>query len=153
LAINGRDISDPEALRFRIATLPVGGTADLTIWRRDRERRLRVDLVAPPEDPPRETTEMGGANPLSGTTVANMSPALAEELGLDAALPGVYVLEVRRGTAAKRLGFQPGDSVLAINGTEIETVRVLRAVLAEPASRWRIQLRRGGQILNWIINR
>src|SRR5690606_22161908 len=33
VAINGRDVEDPEALRFRLATLGVGGTADLTVLR------------------------------------------------------------------------------------------------------------------------
>jgi len=153
IAVAGRPVDDPHALKFRIATLPVGGTADLRAWRRGSERQVTLKLVAPPEEPPRDTTEIGGTNPLAGATVANMSPALAEELGLDPAPEGVFVIELRRGAAAIRLGFRPGDRVLAINGEEIAAVRQLAAVLARPAERWRVSLSRAGKVLNWVIEK
>jgi hypothetical protein len=37
-----------------------------------------------------------------------MSPALAEELGLDPAPEGVFVIELKRGATAGRLGFPAG---------------------------------------------
>lgn len=153
LAVNGQTVDDPQGLRFRLAILTVGKTADLTIWRRGQARDVTLRLVAPPEDPPRDTTEIDGTNPLSGATVANMSPALADELGLDAAESGVFVLELRRGATAGGLGFRPGDRILAINGDEIVSVSQLKTVLARKVDRWRISLSRGGKALNWVIDR
>jgi serine protease Do len=153
LAVNGRAVDDAAALRFRIATLSVGGTAELRVWRRGREQHLIVDLVAAPENPPSEVTELSGAHPFSGATVANMSPALADELGMNDFEAGVIILQVRRGSAADRLRFRPGDMVASVNSGEIESVRHLKAVMAERANRWRVTIRRQGKTLSRVIER
>ena len=153
LAVNGKAVDDEEALRFRVATLSVGGTAEFKVWRRGREYRLIVDLVAAPEDPPSEVTELSGAHPFSGATVANMSPALSGELGMHEFEVGVIILQMRRGSTGDRLRFMVGDMVTAVNGTEIESVRHLKAVMEKPAKRWRITIRRQGKTLSRIIER
>ena len=151
VSVAGQEVNDPQALRFRIATLPVGDRVDLSIWRKGREETLAFSLVAPPEDPPRELTELSGRHPLAGVTVANMSPALAEELGVDPVKPGVFVLQIRRGSTANRLGFRPGDAILAINGDEVVSVSQLKTMLIKRVTRWRVKLGRNGKTLNWVI--
>lgn len=151
LSVAGHELNDPQALRFRIATLVIDEKADLRVWRRGRVQTLKLSVESPPEDPPREQTELSGRHPLSGAAVANMSPALAEELGLEKIKPGVYVMATRRGGTADRLGFQPGDAVLAINGEAVASVGELKTVLSKPADRWRITLERNGKTLNWVI--
>ncbi len=153
LAVNGHEVDDPESLKYRIATLAVGGTAELTVWRRGKSSKVRVALVAPPEDPPRELTELTGPHPLAGATVANMSPALADELGLETIEAGVIVIGLRRGSSASRLGFRAGDMVRSVNGEHVDSVRRLKVLVAAPADRWRITLQRNGKTLNMVINR
>ena len=153
LAVNGRPVNDPQGLKFRIATLGVGDTADLTILRRERERTLRLALKAPPEDPPRDVTDLAGAHPFSGARVANMSPALADELSLDAFEPGVFIIGIRRGSPAARLNFRKGDYVLAVNGKDVNSVRRLASRMKKKADQWRITFRRAGKIRNVVINR
>ena len=152
-AINGRDVEDPEALRFRIALLTVGTTAQLTVVRDGQEKSLTVKLSSPPETPPRETTDIGGQNPFTGATVANMNPALAEELGVEGAEPGVTVVRVKEGTIAHHLQFQPGDVILKVNGRPVGTVSDLKTMLAASPKGWAITLRRGGETLNFSIER
>ncbi|MFQ5617769.1 MAG: Do family serine endopeptidase [Rhodospirillales bacterium] len=153
LAINGHGVDDPESLKYRIATLAVGGTAELTVWRRGKSSKIRVALAPPPEDPPRALTELRGPHPLSGATVANMSPALADELGLETIEAGVIVMGLRPGSSASRLGFRTGDMVRAVNGEHVDSVRRLRTLVAAPADRWRITLQRDGRTLNMVVNR
>ena len=100
--INGREVADPKALRYRIATLEVGRRAPLTVIRKGIERRLTLNLEAPPEDPPRNLTQLKGQHPLSGVTIANLSPALAEELSLEQSQKGVIVLGISRRSPARR---------------------------------------------------
>ena len=57
---------------------------------------------------------MEGNSPLQGMVVANLSPAVAEELGVPSSLNGVIALEIRGGLA-KRF-FRKGDIVLEVNG-------------------------------------
>ncbi|MPY71626.1 MAG: Do family serine endopeptidase [Alphaproteobacteria bacterium] len=150
-AINGREVADPNALRFRIATLPVGEAAALSVLRQGRALSLALPLEAPPETPPRDATELAGRNPFAGATVANLSPALADELSLDPMQRGVIVMKVDRRAPAGRIGIRPGDVVVSINGAEIATVDSLEAVLRRPADRWTISVRRDGRMLSVVI--
>jgi serine protease Do len=152
VGINGRDVEDPEALRFRLATLGVGGTADLAVLRDGQERHLAVPLVAAPEVPPRDETVIGGRNPLAGATVANLSPALAEELSLNAFGLGVIILRMERGSIAARAGLRPGDVLLKINGGEVVDAHGLVEQLQAPAERWEITFRRDGKPRTLVIS-
>jgi Do/DeqQ family serine protease len=133
LSINGQPVDDTGALRFRIATLPIGGTAGISIWRAGKTHDLRVTLVAPPEDPPRLVTELEGGHPL------------AEETGADSFLRGVTILEIKPRSPASRLRFQPGDLVRAIGEAVIDDVDDVLSVLKKPADSWRITIVREGR--------
>jgi serine protease Do len=153
-AVNGRDVDSPEALRFRIATLPVGGTTALGVMRRSGERvSLTMPLEAPPEVPARDEAILQGNVPLAGAKVANLSPALADELSLPTEASGVIVMEVARGTVASRLGLRPRDVVMSVNGADVESVAGLRRLLSRGSSdsRWRIAIRRGDQVMTLVV--
>jgi S1-C subfamily serine protease len=74
--------------------------------------------------------------------VVNLSPATAENLGLNPFTTGVVVEKVQ-GLAA-RLGFQAGDLVLSVNGKTITNTANLADALAG-ASSWRVVIDRDGQ--------
>jgi serine protease Do len=146
LALGGRPVSDLEALRFRVATARLGDRTRVELTRKGRARTATLPLVPAPETPPRHETELGGRQPLAGAVVANLSPALAEEIERPGAWEGVIVLEIRRGSLAHRLRVRPGDIVVAVNRTEVRRVRDLEEVLDRRADRWEITLERNGRI-------
>jgi serine protease Do len=147
-AINGREVEDAESLRFRLATLTPGADATFTALRDGTERSFAVRLVAPPENPPREITEVGGTNPYTGATIANLNPALAEELGLEGTQTGVVVLKVKRGSIAHRLRIQPGDIMLEVNNHPVASVGDARRLLSGEQRRWTIAVKRDGETLS-----
>ncbi|MGH6962485.1 MAG: PDZ domain-containing protein [Dongiaceae bacterium] len=151
LAVNGREVVDPTGLRFRIATLQTGGTAELTVLRGSEQRQVPIRLIPAPEKPARDTTLLDGPQPLAGATVMNLSPAVAGELGLDDHWHGVVVTGVERGSYARRLGLAPGDILLEVAEHEIETVDDLKAVLREPVKRWKISIRRGSDVRTIVV--
>jgi Do/DeqQ family serine protease len=151
VAINDRDIPDINALRFRIATLKVGGKAEIAIVRRGEPKVLTVSLERAPEVPPRDVTLIDGPNPYSGAEVANLSPALAEELSIDTELTGVIVLRVRRGSPADRVGLEPGDLLLKLNGRPIVSVSELKKMAADESAAWRMEIGRNGRVLQMFI--
>ena len=153
LSIDGRDVEDPEALRFRITTKPVGDQAELRLWRGGRLRSAKLRIERPPESPSPDMTEIGGEHPLQGATVANLSPALADRIGAGLLAQGVVIMEIRRGTAAQRFRFQPGDIIRDINGTRIESVSQLKRILLRPADRWRITIERDGKAFRMVVDR
>jgi serine protease Do len=146
ISVNGHEVEDAEALRFRIATIEVGGTARLQLWRRGAEREVAVRVVAPPEDPPRQETLIQGRNPLAGARVANLSPALADELGRDATQRGVVVLDLEPRSLAQRIGLLRGDIVVSINDRQTASVAQLKDALAG-ASQWTVVLKRADKLI------
>jgi serine protease Do len=145
LSIDGLEVHDPQGLRYRVATQPMGKSVKVTFVRKGQTRVAEARLDGPPENPPRDVQGLTGAHPLSGATVGNLSPAFAEELGIDSWLKGVIVLEVAAGTTANRIRLRPGDVIAAVNGVAVDTVAALMQSLAVPAEGWQLTIRRGGQ--------
>jgi len=150
--VGGHEVNDPDALRFRITTRALGNTVRLKYLRKGRPGKVRLDIAAPPEQPPARTTELSGANPFSGATIANLSPALADEIGADIMARGVIIREIRRGSTAARFRFEPGDIVRQVNGAEVKSVGKLQRMLSRPVKRWRLAVERGGRTLRLSIN-
>jgi Do/DeqQ family serine protease len=151
VSVNGKEIADANILKFRIATLSVGGTAAVSVMRRGGSVSISVPLQAAPEIPPRDLSLIDGANPYAGAEVANLSPALAEEISFDTDASGVVVMRVKRGSPADRIGLEPGDILLRLNGTEIDSVSRLRQLVKRGYSNWRIEIVRGGRTLQLVI--
>lgn len=150
--LNGHVIEDAAALHFRVATLPVGGTAELSVVRGGNNKVLSFDLIAPPEVPARQETLIAGQNMLAGTKVANLSPAVAEELGLNDSVGGVVVVAIQTPNIYG-LELMTGDQLVAINKVRIASVAALQEALQQPERRWLLQIRRGGSVLNFMIGR
>jgi serine protease Do len=151
IQIDGKEVDDIQAVRFRVATLAVGETATLKVLRQGQEVTLGLALTPPPEDPPREATPLKGRHPLAGATVANMSPALADELQIDALQKGVVVTHIVSGSAAARLGLQPGDFITQVNGAKVQNVAGLKAEVEKGAPRWQLAIRRAGRTMTVTI--
>ena len=129
VTLRDQPIDDEAAMRFRLATLNVGETVPVKVLRAGKEVTLQLPLAAPPENPPREKSALDGRHPLSGATVVNLSPAVAEEMGLIEWKPGVAVVEVRPGSYAARF-LRLNDMVIAINGQELKSVADLKKRIA-----------------------
>jgi Do/DeqQ family serine protease len=145
LSVDGKVVEDMTALRFRFATLLVGTSARLGIWRGGESRQIEIKLTAPPEIPPRTVTQLKSAAKLGGATVASLSPALAEELQAEA-LAGAIVLEAPRGSAAQRFGLEVGDVIESVDGKRITNVAGLQQGLAGTGEH-ALVLRRDGRLM------
>ncbi len=150
VAVDGREIIDTRALRFRIATLSLGEKARLTVIRNGARRDIVIDLVGPPEDPPRNVMELRGDHPFNGAVVGSLSPVFADELELDTMISGVIVLKVRNGSPAGRTGLRPGDIFVYVDGKKIKTVENLRVALKRHGN-IRIGLRRGDRTYKLVL--
>lgn len=145
-AIDGKEVPDAGALAYRIASQQVGRTAMLTIVRDGRARNVPVRLEAPPETPPRQTTQLGTGSILAGVTIANLSPALAQELGNGLPDRGVVVTGIAPGAPLARLNtLAPGDLIETINGAPVLTVDAVRRGVAGGGGALAFRFNRGGQ--------
>jgi len=145
LSIDGSAVNDQSAVTYLIGTRRPGDTVQLTARRAERELRLPMRLAIPPRTPADER-KLAGRHPFDGATVANLSPALADEKGLDPFATGVVITDPGQGLAAGRVGLRLGDIIVGVNGVKITSTRVLQQLLAAPGRQWDLTISRGGQI-------
>ncbi len=146
LDVEGLPVTDIASLDYRLGTGQLGQTLPVGFLRDGTRRETAVRLVTAPEEPPRDTAEIGGRSPISGVVIANINPALAQENDIDTLLEGVMVLQTGRSYAA-RYGIRPGDILREINGIPIQRVVDVEAALVRANGYWRIAIERNGRIL------
>ncbi|CCE02772.1 DegQ family serine endoprotease [Bradyrhizobium sp. STM 3809] len=147
VSIDGQAVDDPNAFDYRFATRPLGGTAQIELQRGGKPVKVAVALETAP-DTGRNEIVINGRSPFQGAKVANISPAVADELHLDADTEGVVILEPGDGTTAANVGFQKGDVIMAVNNQKIAKTADLDKASREQARLWRITVLRGGQQIN-----
>jgi serine protease Do len=126
----GQPIREDRDLQFRVADAKVGSTAELKILRDGKERRLEVTLAELPEDqvlaaadtvPPTGETWLG----IRAADVADESNPevgrLRDTFGVTQD-SGVIVLSVEKGSAADAARLQPGDVIVEVVNTPIDTL-------------------------------
>jgi S1-C subfamily serine protease len=109
--------------------------------------KLTVPLEVAP-DIGRNEIVLTGRSPFQGAKVANISPAVADELHLDSDAEGVVITDLADGAAAAGVGFQKGDIITAVNGQKIAKTSDIEKATREQARVWRITVVRGGQQIN-----
>ncbi|KRQ12353.1 Do/DeqQ family serine protease [Bradyrhizobium sp. USDA 4518] len=147
VGIDGTPIDDPNAFDYRFATRPLGGNAEIEVQRAGKPVKLTIPLETAP-DTNRDEIVLTARSPFQGARVANISPALADELHLDAGAEGVVVTDLAGDGTAANVGFQKGDIILAVNNEKIVRTSDLEKASKTGTRVWRITLVRGGQQIN-----
>lgn len=143
-SVDGYNTDDPEAVRYRFATKALGGKVKLAYLREGRMLETQMALESPPETPAADRTLIKGRNPFAGATVANLSPAIADEMGLDAlGGSGVVIVKIDSGSTANQIQFQPGDIIVAIGEEKVASVKALKSAIVAPRSQWDFAVKRG----------
>jgi Do/DeqQ family serine protease len=150
IAVDGVEVDDPRALTYRLNTKGVGATVTLKVIRDGAERTVEVALAEAPGLEAAAQRELAGAHPLDGARVAELSPAIAAELGLPR-LAGVVVVDVKGGSIAQGLGLKPGDLVRRVGRSRIDTLDELERVLGQPTRLWRLEIQRGDQVFQLAL--
>jgi len=152
VGVDDKPVQDPHAFQYRFVTKGIGGQANLSVLRKGQKLTTTIALIAPIEDPPRDARDLGGHHPLTGCKIANLSPAVAQELGIDDdSRMGVVVLDVKDKTPAARIGVKRGDIVVAVNNEKVKSVAQLVSVLDLAGGGWRLSVERDGKVYNLAI--
>jgi Do/DeqQ family serine protease len=151
VSIDGTVVDDPNSFDYRFATKPLGGSAQVALLRQGREAAVTIALQSAPELP-REEVEIHARSPFLGAKVANLSPALAEELRLDTQAQGVVIVNILDGSTAQTIGFQKGDIVVSVNNQKIERSADLDRIARAGGHQWRVTISRGGQQISVMFS-
>ena len=140
---DGQPVTDEGVLNYRVATHKPGETIPLQIRKGGGVRTVEIRLEAPSRHARRDERTLSGREPLAGATVVNLSPAVADEYGLDPSLSGVMIVKPGQNYAAQA-GFQAGDIIRAVNGEPVHSTSGLVAAL-QSGRGWRVTIEREGR--------
>ncbi len=143
IAIDGRPVDGGPEMLFRLLTLGVGTSAEVTYLRDATEHRSSFALAPAPENPPRDPIRVEAQTALDGLSAANVNPALIVEFGLPLNGEGVVVTAVEGPAYRTRL--RPGDLIRSINGSWISDTGDLRRIARTRAPGYAIEFERNGQ--------
>jgi S1-C subfamily serine protease len=144
-AVDGISVEHPDALLYRLTTAGLGKSVNLTVIENGSPQQVALALGRAPETSPRDQRTIGGRTPFTGTVVENLSPRVADELRMPPESTGVVVADVKDDSPAARLGFEPKDIIVSINGTEVKTTEELAQIADSDPSLWRVEIERDGQ--------
>ena len=130
--VGGQAVGSAEALRIAVSSHPPGSEVPIRIWRDDRVRTLRVELIEDPREAgssglvPRldNPFEPGPQNPATNAGLSRFetyTPGLAGRLGW-AYTPGVIVRLIEDGSSADRFGVQRMSVITAVQGMPIRDI-------------------------------
>ena len=148
VSVDGKEVEDEKSLRFRIATFTLGEKINFEIIRKSESKNLIIEMMPAIEIPKRNETKIEGDSFFSGLVVANLSPALAEEMDMRI-YSGVIITGVWNRSPAKQIGLGRGDIIKEINGEEIQSVKHLRKIIDDlSGAAVQITIIRGDQTLS-----
>ncbi|SCX29528.1 Periplasmic serine endoprotease DegP precursor [Agrobacterium sp. DSM 25558] len=150
-AVNGISVEHPDALGYRLTTAGIGKSATITLIDKGKEKNVTIALDTAPETAPRDERLLEGRNPFAGATVANLSPKLADELRMPTSTTGVVIMDVKRNSPAARVGFQPKDIIVSLNGTDMTSTANVEKALEDNPGFWRLEIIRDGQRIRQFL--
>ncbi|WP_416407058.1 DegQ family serine endoprotease [Agrobacterium rosae] len=150
-AVNGIPVEHPDALGYRLTTAGIGKSATITMIDKGKEKNVTIALDTAPETAPRDERLLEGRNPFAGATVANLSPKLADELRMPTSTSGVVIMDVKRNSPAARVGFQPKDIIVSLNGTDMTSTANVEKALEDNPGFWRLEIIRDGQRIRQFL--
>ncbi|MGI9525372.1 MAG: Do family serine endopeptidase [Hyphomicrobiaceae bacterium] len=148
VSVDGRQIADADAALYRLTTSGIGNRVRLVVLRQGQRLDFALNLVSAPKPGKDDLRALSGEHPLDGTRVANLVPAIVDELEIDFLQnEGVAILSVERGSIAAGIGFRKGDVLVQLGRLKIRNIRELEQALRRRPRAWLLAIRRGNRIL------
>jgi len=142
LKFDGNAIERSQDLPMLVADATPGKDSAVEVWRKGGTKTIRV---ATTERGVERVAKNDAAETPKGRLGVAVRPLTKEERGENGKRDGVVVEQV--GGAAERAGVQPGDVVLALNGTPVATPEELRDAVAKSGKRAALLIQRDNRQL------
>jgi len=121
VGIGDETVHGPDDVIQIVQAVPVGEKVTLVVLRRGKRKRLTVEVARRPA--PREVlVSRYGTRWWRGMRVEALTDELREQIGLAKSDQGVFVREVRDGSAAAEAGIIPGMVIDRVGGRKVATV-------------------------------
>jgi serine protease Do len=140
LRADGRVIRDNGDLSRYIASLAPGTSVKLELLRGKDRKSVTVTLGTFPDEEQDEARAESGHASL-GMTLRDLTPAVAERIGLPRETHGVVVVDVEAGEVAEDAGLIRGDVIVTVNGQPVASTSAFEEAIAAARPQGRARLR------------
>jgi Do/DeqQ family serine protease len=135
-------IADEQGLRFQFATYTPGMQVPLTVRRNGQEETVLAPAQAPPAGEA-DARQLSGRHPLNGAVIVTLSPATADERGLDPFLSGVVITQVD----GLRRDIRRGDIIRTVNGRSVQSASEVERALSTARGPITLGIEREGRVV------
>jgi len=150
---NGQKIGEWRDLPVIVAQAPVEKDAKVVVVRNGKPKELRVRIGRLPDDEQlaaNDPTDQGAG--AFGLRLQDLTPALAEQLGMDDT-EGVLVAEVDPAGPAAEAGIRRGDVIVEVDRSAVDSAQDLAAKLGSTKKSALLLVRRGDNTLYVALER
>jgi serine protease Do len=146
--VNGKPVTDSNALRMNISMMPPGTSIKLKVMRSGSERDMTVKLAEMPTETAKvNSQEEGGNKALDGVEVSNLNPQTAEELNLPPSTTGVVVSSVDPSSKMADSGLREGDVIQEVNHQPVKNLSEFQSAIRKAGDDPLLLVNRGGRTL------
>jgi serine protease Do len=138
LKFNGAPIADAGQLSQRVGAATPGDKVPLEIWRDGKAMTLTATIGTAGKQLSADDSSAESAPARLGLSLRPLNPEERRETGV----AGGLIVEESQGRAAEA-GIEPGDVVLSVDGTPVESVAQLRKMVQEHSKQIALLIQRG----------
>src|SRR5581483_8026261 len=119
-SFDGHVVKESTELPLLVARTPIGRDVEVKVLRNGKEEAVSVKIAEMKEEG--EAGGPGGESEAYGLTVQNLTPEIAESLGISGDVKGVLVAGVESGSVAEEAGLRRGDVIIEVNRQPVPDV-------------------------------
>jgi len=131
ISFDGKEIAESSNLPSIVASTPIGNTVTVEVLRKGGKKSLDIKIEELKDE--EAATETGEEKPHLGIAVREITPELADRMGLSER-HGIVVVQVERNSPAEEAGIAPGDIILEVGQVPIGNVADLNKKIADSKS-------------------
>lgn len=148
LEMNGRPVANSNQLRNSISMMQPGTEIKLKMLRGGSERDVTVKLAEmPTETAMAQPGDEGSTKTLEGVEVSNLTPNMAERLGLPSSTTGVVVTDVDPSSKIADAGLRKGDVIQEANHQPVKNVSEFQSAMKKNSTDPLLLVNRQGRTL------
>lgn len=148
LEMNGRPVESSNELRNGISMMQPGTEIKLKMLRGGSERDVTVKLAEmPTETAMAQPGDEGSTKTLEGVEVSNLTPNMAERLGLPSSTTGVVVTDVDPSSKIADAGLRKGDVIQEANHHPVKNVSEFQSAMKKNSTDPLLLVNRQGRTL------
>jgi serine protease Do len=137
LKYNGQNIVDAGQLSAHVGQAKPGDKAELQVWREGKVSTITA-TIGSAADATLADDQGAAGQPRLGLALRPLTPAERQQAGVS----GGLLVEQSQGSAADA-GIQPGDVVLSVDGTAVDSVSQLRKMIGQHDKQVALLIQRG----------